>query len=335
MRPFLTAALTRRRELLDMKRTQAFRVFSGIADGVDGVYIDVYADGAVLIVYEGRPPRGFDANAEAANVLEVLRPLGVNAVYVKPFARDRSKLGGALPPCVTDPTPAAGEPLPAATLIREIDWMLEVRLFDGLSTGLFLDQRENRAWVARTVRTQRGTDGGPPTVLNTFAYTCAFSIAAARGGAATTSVDVSGRYLDWGKLNFTHNGMAADVESGVHRFAKFDTFEFLSYAKRKALKYNLIILDPPSFASAPKRKGARAWSSVADYPRLVGEAAAVLAPGGVIFASTNTQELCRPGRLQREVIAGLRKTPRWLTLPDAPVDFAREQDRFAALAFVP
>jgi len=325
----LRRAIERRRPLLDTGRTQAMRLFSGIADGLDGVFVDIYGPGAVLIVYEGRAPAEFDGRAQAATVLEVLGPLGVTAVYHKPFARDRSRMGGALPEEVTSATPAAGEPLAEAIVVQEADWKLEIRLFDGLSTGIFLDQRENRiftaAWAANRVR----AGGPPPTVLNTFAYTCAFSIAAATGGAATTSVDVSGRYLDWGKRSFALNGL--DVTQ--HWFAKMDTFEYFTYARRKGLKYDLIILDPPSFASGSPKRKIRPWSSVADYARLVGEAADLLAPKGVLFASTNTQELCMPGRLDREIIRGLGRQPRWLKLPAAPIDFARDQDRFAARVF--
>lgn len=283
-------------------------------------------------MYEGRAPHAFNANAEARTILEVLAPLKTKAVYIKPFARDRSKMGGELPEGVTDPNPVAGEPLPESIIIREHGWNLEVRLYDGLSTGLFLDQRENRRFVSDWVKDRARSTGKPPAVLNTFAYTCAFSVAAARAGAITASVDVSGRYLDWGKRNFQHN----ELDPALHRFAKMDTFEFLGYAKRKALKFDLIILDPPSFASGNKKKGIRPWSSVADYSRLVGEAAALLNPKGVIFASTNTQELCRPGRLEREIVKGLGaigKPPRWLRLPDMPLDFARDSERFDARAF--
>src|SRR4051812_23112835 len=145
----LPKALARRQPLTNLKST-AFRAFSGEADGADGLFLDIYADGAVLIIYEARTPHSpHDLNpaAEAAAALEILAPLGVRAVYLKPFAKDRSKLGGTLPACVTDPTPIApphGEPLPEATLITELPWTLEVRLYDGLSTGLFLDQRLNR-----------------------------------------------------------------------------------------------------------------------------------------------------------------------------------------------
>ena len=323
----LRAAIAQRQNLINAGTTEAFRVFSGIADGLDGVYLDVYDCGAVMIVYEGRPPRSFDPRAEAETAWNILKPLAVEAVYLKPFAKDRSRLGGALPACVTDPTPAAGGAQPEAIVIREHDWKLEIRLYDGLSTGLFLDQRDNRHWVAQwSAQRARAAQPGP-AVLNTFAYTCAFSVAAAVAGASTTSVDVSARYLDWGKRNFAHNGL----DPAEHHFAKMDTFDFFGYAARKALRYDLIILDPPSFAAGKKK--VRPWSSVADYARLVGQASRLLKPRGVIFASTNTQELCRPGRLEHEIVKGLGRTPKWIELPETPVDFAREEDRFAARAF--
>jgi 23S rRNA (cytosine1962-C5)-methyltransferase len=324
----LTDALQRRSGLIRQGRTQAFRAFSGIADGLDGVFVDVYGEGAVLIVYEGRPPTWFDPKAEAATVLEVLKPLGVRGIYLKPFAKDRSRLGGELPTVATDPKPAAGEPLPEAFVIREAGWNLEIRLFDGLSTGLFLDQRENRAWVSDWCR-RRTASGKPAAVLNTFAYTCAFSVAAAVGGATTASVDVSGRYLDWGKRSFSHN----QLDLAGHRFARMDTFEFFTYAGRRGLRFDLIILDPPSFAAGSKKKRIRPWSSVDDYARLVHDASHLLTHGGVVFASTNTQALCRGNQLEREITRGLSRLPRWIDLPAPPPDFANEQDRFAARAF--
>jgi 23S rRNA (cytosine1962-C5)-methyltransferase len=323
----LARAVDRRRAMIDAN-VEALRIFSGQADGVDGIFVDRYGFGAVLIYYEGRAPRDFHPHTQATTILETLQPLGVTAVYLKPFARDRSHLGGDLPEVATQATPAAGQPLPEAIVVREADRQLEVRLYDGLSTGLFLDQRENRTWVANWATARGGAGKSAPLVLNTFAYTCAFSVAAAMSGAITTSVDVSARYLDWGKRNFEHNRL----DASLHRFAKMDTFEFFGYARRKQLRYDLIILDPPSFAAGSKRKKIRPWSAVDDYARLVHEAAELLNAKGAIFASTNTQELCRPGRLEREIVRGLGRQPKWIDLPPVPQDFSRDLDRFAARA---
>lgn len=323
----LSAALERRATLPD---SNAFRAFSGQADGLDGLYIDVYAHGAVLIEYEGRVPRNFDASGAAQSALDLLAPRGVRAIYHKPFMRDRSKIGGELPPVVTQPQPLAGEALEEAILIQEGPAKLEVRLFDGLSTGIFLDQRANRAALRTMILQKAEKLSRPLAVLNTFAYTCAFSVFAALAGATTASVDVSSRYLEWGKRNFAHN----NLDPSLHRFARMGTFEFLEYADRKQLRFDLVILDPPSFASGSKKNDVRPWSSVSDYAKLVSASARVLNPGAAIFASTNTHELCLPQRLEREVIKGLGREPRWVRLPPPPVDFARERDRFAAVMCV-
>ncbi len=344
--PLLQKSLAKRKSLITPDA--AFRAFSGPTEGLSGggVFLDIYAHGATLITYEGTTPKNFNPQHEAQAALEVLAhsPLRTRAIYHKPFARDRSKLGGHLPDIVTSPSPIAGEELPESLTIREHHWNLEVRLFDGLSTGLFLDQRSNRKflhdWITKRKSQTRATDsaltveGETPqlTVLNTFAYTCAFSVAAAAAGALTTSVDVSARYLDWGKRNFLLN----NLDPANHRFARMDTFEFFDYAQRKNLTYDFIVLDPPSFAAANKKRGTKAWSSLAHYATLVAKASQLLRPRGVIFASTNTQELCRPGRLEREIEKGLstfRRRPKYLTLPATPIDFTMEKDRFAALAF--
>ena len=325
----VAASVVRRIPMLEAMRrdgspSHAFRAFSGAAENMPGVFVDVYGPGAVLVVYEGVAPDGFDDARHAGLVLAALAPLGVKSVYVKPFAKDRSALGGVLPTLASRAKPSAGEALPDSITVREGDVDLEIRLFDGLSTGLFLDQRANRAWVARCCAKKPGA-----RVLNTFAYTCAFSVAAAKAGAVTASVDISARYLEWGKRNFALN----NLDASQHRFAKMDTFEFVQYAKRKGLVFDLVILDPPSFAAGNKKKGVKAWSSVTDYARLVKDAAGVLAPGGCVLASTNTRELCMAGRLDREICSGLGYEPAWVALPGATTDFAGERGRFAARAF--
>lgn len=322
-RASMSRAVGRRERLADSGTADAWRVFAGAGDGFEGVYVDRYGPGAVMMLYEGTDADSLE-QAEAADVvLGALAPMGVGAVYAKPFARDRSKLGGVHPAAMSDPNPAAGIALPEAVIVHEHGCALEVRLWDGFSTGLFLDQRENRRHLAEVCLAKPGM-----RVLNTFAYTCGFSAACARAGAVTASVDVSGRYLEWGKRNFGHNG----IDITAHRFAKMDTFEFLDYSARKGLQFDLIILDPPSFASADKRRGVRAWSSVADYARLVHAASQRLDPRGerLLFTSTNTLELCRDGRLEREIVKGLAREPRWLELPPSPMDFSVERGRFAA-----
>jgi 23S rRNA (cytosine1962-C5)-methyltransferase len=349
----IARAAARRMPLLDT--TQCFRVFSGKAEGQDGVFIDVFGPLATLMVYEGPATASLDPKELADAALPALAPLGVQAIYFKPFAKDRSRLGGALPKVVTSATPLAGTRLPESIVVREHNVQLEVRPYDGLSTGLFVDQRDNRAWLAKLVANRvakltKGKDGtnarvraalkdsavdqaAPQhiSVLNAFAYTCAFSTACAKAGAITTSVDVSAKYLAWGKANFAHNAL----DASAHRFARMDIFEFITYAKRKQLRYDMVILDPPSFASANRKKGTKAWSSISDYPTLVREVKGLMRPNALLFASTNTLELCQEGRLAKVVLKGLGGQPRmWLDVPPPGVDVAMSKGRFAALAAI-
>jgi 23S rRNA (cytosine1962-C5)-methyltransferase len=352
--PF-SAALARRRSLL--QNTQCFRAFSGDAEGMPGVFVDVYGPVATLIIYEGPATAHLSPKQLATDLLTVLSEVGVQAIYFKPFAKDRSRMGGQLPKVVTEATPLAGKRVDEAVLVQEHGVTLEIRPYDGLSTGLFLDQRPNRAYIAKLiasrlakeatrkrdgtslqVRAALGETAAPTTpqrkgvhLLNMFAYTCAFSVYAAKVGATTTSVDVSAKYLDWGKRNFTHNGL----DPKAHRFARMDTFEFITYALRKGLRYDAIILDPPSFAAGNKRKGIKPWSSASDYPKLVHEVIKLLEPQGLLFASTNTLELCFKDKLARTVLKGLGKQPKtWLELPPPGADTAMQRDKFACVACI-
>jgi 23S rRNA G2069 N7-methylase RlmK/C1962 C5-methylase RlmI len=105
-----------------------------------------------------------------------------------------------------------------------------------------------------------------------------------------------------------------------------------SLSARSKERFDLVILDPPTFGAADARRGVPAWRALRDYPRLVRAAAAVLAPGGAIFAATNTRELARRGALKRLVTDALDRSPRWLPLPPWPVDVT-EAHRVAAVLF--
>jgi len=282
-----------------------------------------------MVINEGSPAARLDALGAAREIFAALSPLGVRAVYGKIFAQDRSRLGGALPADATDPTPLAGEPLPEFILVRENGMTLEVRLFDGLSTGLFLDHREHRACIRNWCAQFVARTGRAPQVLNTFAYTGAFSVAAALGGGETTSVDVSPRYLDWARRNFQHNAL----ECARHAFVRADVFEHFRFAQRHDRRYDLIILDPPSFSAGSKKKDVAPWSAVRDYPRLLRAAGDALAPGGVIFAATNNHELCRPRRFDEMIRQTLGTPLAFEPLPPPPLDFAMEQGKLAARAW--
>ncbi len=145
----------------------------------------------------------------------------------------------------------------------------------GYSVGLFVDQRQNRG-VVRVVR--------PKRMLNCFAYTCAFSVAAAAVGAETVSVDLSKKSLARGRENFSLNAL----ETGGHRFVAEDVMEFLPRLGRKAEKFDMIILDPPTFSRSHRGK---AFQVESDYETLLLGAIEAAERHARILLSTNCTTL--------------------------------------------
>lgn len=318
----LRAAMAHRESLVASADTTAWRVLDGAGDGVPGVYVDRLGTAAILSLYDDAR-LGHDAvTALARTTLARLgEAVDVRAVYVKPFARDRSRLGG-LPDESRAATPRAGEAQAQTIVVEEHGVRYEVRPYDGLSTGLFLEHREHRRALAAW---------RPARVLNLFAYTCGFAVPLALAGAEVTNVDVSARYLDWGRRNAVLNGL--DLKT--MRFFRRDAREYLAQAVRKPEeRFDLVILDPPSFGAADRRRGVAAWRAVDDYPALVRAAARVLTPGGRLFAATNTRELAVEGVLAHLVTSALDRRPHSQALPPWPDD-VRERGRVAAVCVVP
>jgi 23S rRNA (cytosine1962-C5)-methyltransferase len=121
-------------------------------------------------------------------------------------------------------------------------------------------------------------------VLNCFAYTCSFGLAAWRGGAArAVNVDVSRRYLDWGRANAERNGFAPPATDLIFG----DVFDWLRRFGRRGQTFDLVILDPPSYATTRQTR----FSVERDYAGLVALAAPLVAPGGKMLACANTHAL--------------------------------------------
>jgi 23S rRNA (cytosine1962-C5)-methyltransferase len=145
-------------------------------------------------------------------------------------------------------------------------------LGSGLNVGLFLDTREVRSWL-------RGVAAGR-TVLNSFAYTCSFGVAASLGGAARVlNLDLARSYLDWGKRNYALN----DLPIVDQDFVYGDALDWLGRFARRGQTFDIVIVDPPSFSSS---RG-HAFSVERDYERLLTAAARTVAPGGILLAATN------------------------------------------------
>ena len=151
----------------------------------------------------------------------------------------------------------------------------ELRTNQGLSAGLFLDQRANRAWVKE--------NGADLRVLNLYSYTCGFSVAATAGGAKEVcSVDTSAKFLDWGKRNFEINNL--DVKK--FEFWAQDCLLFLKGTAKRKRQFDLIIVDPPSFG----RSKDQVFKIEKDWTQLLDLCNEVLALQGKILFSTNYEK---------------------------------------------
>jgi len=249
---------------------------------------------------------------------QLLNSLGCRGVYHKTLVRDSGSRGLH----ESSPVHVSGKVAPERFVLRENGLEFEVSLSEGYSAGLFLDQRDNRRRLL-TRHVAAGFDlipvskeGVRGSALNTFAYTCGFSVCAARAGMKTTSVDLSRKYLDWGKRNFDLNR----VDPSEHEFLCGDTFDWMKRLIRKHRKFDLVLLDPPTFS---RSKYFGPFQVRKDYDRLVREAIRLLAPGGILFASTNAANWKPEEFLEsvREALSGAGRSVSQTHYAPQPPDF--------------
>jgi len=256
MQQLLQAALAKRRPLAGPD-TDALRLVDGAGDQLPGIFLESYADRWLLSTTGPLVPPA---------VGEWLRSQG-RSCYWKRLEQHQKE----------SPVHFAGVPVSEPFLIRENGMSFEISFQSGYSQGIFLDQRENRAEVRRRM-------GPGLRLLNTFAYTGAFSIAAASAGAETTTLDLSQPYLDWVRRNFTHNRL----DPAAQHFCKGDTFHWLRRFAKQNRRFDGIVLDPPTFSRDEKGKIFRVEENFGELAAL---AAAVLAPGGWLLCCTNFRGL--------------------------------------------
>jgi 23S rRNA (cytosine1962-C5)-methyltransferase len=306
--------------MVDPTETDAFRWLHGAASGCPGVSVERL--GRQLLIQSTGPTPSLEARR---------RPFGFreSGVYLKALRRDVRQTGTT----ETSPVRISGEAAGEAFPVRENGVGYEVSFGEGYSYGLFLDQRDNR----RRLLTGHVAAGFPlfpegaagKEVLNAFAYTCAFSVCAALGGARTTSLDLSRKYLEWGRRNFLLNGL----DPAAHDFIYGDCFDWLRRLGKKGRRFDGVLLDPPTFSRSKEHGDFRAEL---DYGLLVEGALRLLAPGGVLFASTNAARLGAPEFLA-QVAGAVGKLGRRITaqhyVPQPP-DFPITRDEPAYLKTV-
>lgn len=245
--------------------TTAFRLFNQEGDGFGGLTVDLYGDYAVFSWYNSYVYQIRQTISEAFRQVfpEVLG--AYEKIRFKGFDNESAHV--------------YGQEAPDFFTVLENGVLYQVFMNDGLMTGIFLDQHEVRGSLVDGLAMGK-------SLLNMFSYTAAFSVAAAMGGASqTTSVDLAKRSRELSQAHFQANGLSTDE----HRFIVMDVFEYFKYAKRKDLTYDVIVLDPPSFARNKKQT----FSVAKDYHKLISQSLEILNPGGIIIASTNAANVSR------------------------------------------
>ncbi|HHA8496107.1 TPA: class I SAM-dependent rRNA methyltransferase [Streptococcus pneumoniae] len=245
--------------------TTAFRLFNQEGDGFGGLTVDLYGDYAVFSWYNSYVYQIRQTISEAFRQVfpEVLG------------AYEKIRFKGL----DYESAHVYGQEAPDSFTVLENGVLYQVFMNDGLMTGIFLDQHEVRGSLVDGLAMGK-------SLLNMFSYTAAFSVAAAMGGASqTTSVDLAKRSRELSQAHFQANGLSTDE----HRFIVMDVFEYFKYAKRKDLTYDVIVLDPPSFARNKKQT----FSVAKDYHKLISQSLEILNPGGIIIASTNAANVSR------------------------------------------
>ena len=245
--------------------TTAFRLFNQEGDGFGGLTVDLYGDYAVFSWY----------NSYVYQIRKVISE-AFRQVFPEVLGTyEKIRFKGL----DYESAHVYGQEAPDFFTVLENGVLYQVFMNDGLMTGIFLDQHEVRGSLVDGLAMGK-------SLLNMFSYTAAFSVAAAIGGASqTTSVDLAKRSRELSQAHFQANGISTDD----HRFIVMDVFEYFKYAKRKDLTYDVIVLDPPSFARNKKQT----FSVAKDYHKLISQSLEILNPEGIIIASTNAANVSR------------------------------------------
>lgn len=296
----LHRAFKKRESLLRSPDTTAIRLLSEGEEGTSGLVLERLGPVVIAQIHEEKASESLSAVGEFCEA-----ELCSQSIYGKFFVSDRSHEREN--PDLKSRVPAFGIPAAEEFPVRENGHVFLVRPYDGFSTGLFLDQRENRSFLAGLKAS---------TALNLFAYTCAFSVTLAKSGSRLTSVDLAPRFLDWGKRNFLANGL----HPNSHDFVAMDAFAFLERASDEGRSYDLVVVDPPSFSR--NREGV-VFSLKTDFERLFQASFKVVGKGGRLYFSSNLSSFT--SEVLKEKVNRMALPLRFLECPLVPLDFQWEQ----------
>lgn len=254
-------AVEKRDRFFASEDTNAFRVFNGEGDGVGGITIDFF-NGFYMVSWYSEGIYSFRKDIYQA-LNEVVDALGI-------YEKLRFDTNGQY---LDQDDFVSGQKGEFPLVIKENGMNYFVDLNDGAMTGIFLDQRNVR-------KALRDKYAKGKTVLNTFSYTGAFSVAAILGGAAkTTSVDLAKRSLPKTLEQFSANGINFESQD----IKVMNVFDYFRYEERHGLKFDIVVLDPPSFARTKKMT----FSTAKDYPKFIKDTLKITNDDGLIIASTN------------------------------------------------
>jgi 23S rRNA (cytosine1962-C5)-methyltransferase len=313
VRVLLERALSSREWLAQRPNLTTYRLVHAEADGLTGMTLDRFDSILVLSLY-------VDLEADVETMLfdliaEVFQP---RAIYLKRRPREARHAANIEREFLAPELPVWGETTAEITVLEDGRKSL-IRPGGDLSVGLFLDMRPTRSWLQSQVKNKK--------VLNAFAYTCGFGVASGLGSAArTVNLDLSRRVLDWGEQNYQLNQLEPERQD----FISGDVFDWLLRMRRWRDQFEVLILDPPSFAKSRLKR----FAVSAHYNELVALAAPVISPGGTLLACCNHSGISRSAFL-RQIELGLRDANRQVTgitsLGADPLDFPTTSDAEGAL----
>ncbi|MCT6913892.1 MAG: class I SAM-dependent rRNA methyltransferase [Bacillus wiedmannii] len=257
----IKSALHKRKQFYKSSDTTAFRALNGEGDGLGGLIIDYY-DGYYVVSWYSEGIYTFRDEIIAA----LQKVANFKGIYEKKRFDTKGKY-------IEGDDFVAGVRGEFPLIVKENGVNFAVYLNDGAMVGVFLDQRNVRKQIRDKYAKGR-------TVLNMFSYTGAFSVFAALGGASkTTSVDLANRSLSKTIEQFSVN----EVDYEAQDIIVEDVFLYFKYAAKKKMKFDMVVLDPPSFARSKKYT----FSAAKDYKNLLKETIAITENNGIIVASTN------------------------------------------------